>query len=96
MNIDVEEYADDDLAFELIEVINQRTQLAKDMIDEMSVINQALAGLSAKSDLTKGDLVPVLNLSAKAVNEGVESFNSLLPQLEKIYNKLKLKGLFDE
>ena len=83
MNIDVEEYADDDLAFELIEVINQRTQLAKDMIDEMSVINQALAGLSAKSDLTKGDLVPVLNLSAKAVNEGVESFNSLLPQLEK-------------
>ncbi|SUA55929.1 Uncharacterised protein [Oligella ureolytica] len=96
MNIDVEEYADDDLAFELIEVINQRTQLAKDMIDEMSVINQALAGLSAKPDLTKGDLLPVLNLSAKAVNEGVESFNSLLPKLEKIYNKLKLKGLFDE
>lgn len=50
MNIDVEEYADDDLAFELIEIINQRTQLAKDLIDEMTVINQALAGLSAMPD----------------------------------------------
>lgn len=96
MNIDVEEYADDDLAFELIEIINQRTQLAKDMIDEMTVINQALAGLTAMPDLTKDNLVPVLNLSAKAVNEGVERFNSLVPKLEKTYNKLKLKGFFDE
>jgi len=47
-------------------------------------------------DLTKDNLVPVLNLSAKAVNEGVENFNSLVPKLEKIYNKLKLKGFVDE
>lgn len=87
---------DDQLIAELATIINGRSDLIKDMITRVTLVNQAIAGLVVKQGLTNDDLMPALDLSAEAINKTVESYNSIADKIDEINRAIDSRKKSDE
>lgn len=81
----------DDLEDRLVKLLSNRSDLLVDMIKKMSVFNLAINGMIAKETITKTDLYSLLDMSADAIDEGVEKYNEGMPEVESINAIIKSK-----